>query len=104
MSLVSVMKFAFALLPVLSLAAPANLDSQAGSEFVQPLLTLSADTSFKAIDEGLLSQIRLFEQYAAASYCPENYKASRGRRIFCPTGNCPLAQNALTTITQSFSE
>lgn len=102
MSLVSMMKFAFTLLPVLSYAAPSFLENGASSGKLTHSEWLCSAYGSIAVSEGLLNQIKVIEQYAAAAYCTNNNQASRGNRIFCPTGNCPLAQNG--QITRSFSE
>jgi Lipase (class 3)/Lipase 3 N-terminal region len=55
------------------------------------------------IPEDLLDKFGLYEQYAAASYCPRNFEAQPDKRLKCPVGNCPRVQNAETSIVYSFT-
>lgn len=41
--------------------------------------------------------LTLYEQYAAAAYCPSNYNGTLSR-LACSAGNCPEVQNAETQI------
>lgn len=39
------------------------------------------------------ANLNLFEQFAAAAYCPGNNNVEAGGvKITCPVGNCPLVQ------------
>lgn len=51
----------------------------------------------RAISSDLLATLNLYEQYAAAPYCPNNVN-SVGDKLTCSAGNCPLVQadNTLT--------
>ena len=53
-----------------------------------------------AIDSTTFSNLQLFEQYAAASYCPGNNNVTYGgNKLTCPTHNCPLVEaNNVTTV------
>jgi hypothetical protein len=42
------------------------------------------------ISSGLLATFNLYEQYAAAAYCPGNDK--KGIKLNCSCGNCPLVE------------
>ncbi len=68
---------------------------------VLPLTTASPLPSLlpRAIDDGLLNNLTLYSQYAAAAYCPTN-SDSPNTKLTCPTGNCPLVE-ASDTITRS---
>src|ERR1700761_8717334 len=49
-----------------------------------------------AISRSLFNTFNLHQQYVAASFCPKiNYKNGK---LACPVGNCPLVQQAMTTI------
>jgi hypothetical protein len=47
--------------------------------------------------------LELYEQYAAASYCPAN-TATAGQKLKCAVGNCPLVEAADTKIIKSISK
>ncbi|KAF1992621.1 alpha/beta-hydrolase [Aulographum hederae CBS 113979] len=54
----------------------------------------------RAISSTLLNNFALIEQYAAASYCPNN-NDSPDTPLTCSTGSCPLVQDAgASTITE----
>ncbi|KAL8639195.1 MAG: hypothetical protein Q9228_003742 [Teloschistes exilis] len=48
----------------------------------------------RAISAGDYANLNLFEQFAAAAYCPSNNNVQAGGvKISCSTGNCPLVSN-----------
>lgn len=48
-----------------------------------------------AISTGVYDNLNLFEQFAAAAYCPGNNNDKAGNsKITCDAGNCPLVQNS----------
>ncbi|KAL2220444.1 putative extracellular lipase, partial [Thermoascus aurantiacus ATCC 26904] len=51
----------------------------------------------------LLQQFNLFEQYAAAAYCEENFN-STGTKLTCSAGNCPLVEAADTKTIDEFTD
>ena len=57
-----------------------------------------------AVSENQLAQLALYEQYAAAAYCPNNNIPSSSNVISCSTGNCPLVQAAGATSLTEFQE
>ena len=92
-------------------AQAAPLDSPAPLELVSPLQQQCMYTSRRRkgkekaiahvprlmthdmidIDADTLANLNLFEQFAAASYCPGNNN-STGDKLTCPSGNCPLVE------------
>ena len=55
----------------------------------------------KAIDGGTFANLQLFEQFAAAAYCPSNNNVPNGGpKLTCPTSdNCPLVEaDDVTTV------
>ncbi|KAI9814195.1 MAG: hypothetical protein M1827_003361 [Pycnora praestabilis] len=64
--------------------------------------TLASPIERRAISTALLAEFNLFEQYAAAAYCPNNNN-SPGTKLTCPTSNnCPLVEAATTVTTDEF--
>lgn len=61
-------------------------------------LTTDADVS-----TGVLSQLSLYEQYAAAAYCVNNNN-SPGNKVTCAAGNCGTVQAANTVTTIEFQK
>lgn len=61
------------------------------------VLLHSLDTSpdrCPAVSAGDYANLNLFEQFAAAAYCPSNNNVQAGGvKISCSTGNCPLVSN-----------
>ncbi|KAL4782766.1 Alpha/Beta hydrolase protein [Aspergillus varians] len=55
------------------------------------------------VSADVLSQLNLFAEYAAASYCTPNIN-STGDKLTCATGNCPTVQAAETTTLDEFYE
>lgn len=51
-----------------------------------------------AIPTELYNALSLYEQYAAASYCPDVDGGKPGIPITCSTGNCPLVTAANSSI------
>ncbi|KAE8161391.1 Alpha/Beta hydrolase protein [Aspergillus tamarii] len=51
-----------------------------------------------------LEDFKFWVQYAAATYCPNNYVAKDGEKPNCSVGNCPDVEAADTTIKLSFSD
>ncbi|KAE8349883.1 Mono and diacylglycerol lipase [Aspergillus coremiiformis] len=70
------------------------------------LLASSYPTSFdiRDIPTTQLDDFKFWVQYAAATYCPNNYVAPDGYKPNCPVGNCPDVESADTTIKLSFSD
>jgi hypothetical protein len=56
-----------------------------------------------AISTQLLNTFVLYEQYAAAAYCPEN-NDSPNTKIFCTSDSCPLVQAADTNTVVEFQK
>ncbi|KAJ5159960.1 uncharacterized protein N7482_006964 [Penicillium canariense] len=77
------------------------------------VVLLSAATAFgSAIPRDLhprdvpadeLAQFKFWVQYAAASYCHDNYASKAGHKLTCWAGNCPQVEAADTTIVYDFS-
>jgi len=63
-------------------------------KLTSPLLAVSAD---------VLARLNLYEQYAAAAYCPGNNN-SPNTKVTCSTGNCPLVQAANTNTVSEFQK
>ncbi|KAF2405365.1 alpha/beta-hydrolase [Trichodelitschia bisporula] len=55
------------------------------------------------ISATLLNKLELVSQYAAASYCPDNYDSNKGTKLRCATGNCPLVERSDTRIVYAFN-
>ncbi|KAL1850239.1 hypothetical protein Plec18167_007344 [Paecilomyces lecythidis] len=55
------------------------------------------------VSSDLLDQFNLFEQYAAAAYCSENFN-STGTKLSCSAGNCPLVEAADTETLDEFQD
>jgi len=55
----------------------------------------------RAISSDLLVTLNLFEQYAAAAYCPSN-NDSPNTKVTCSSGNCPLVESANTNTVIEF--
>jgi Lipase (class 3)/Lipase 3 N-terminal region len=51
-----------------------------------------------AIDQHTFDLLNVYEQFAAAAYCPSNDGALANTPVACSTGNCPLVQQADTSI------
>jgi hypothetical protein len=52
------------------------------------------------IDATLFNTLSLYEQYSAAAYCRQNFDPRfRQTKLVCLSNNCPLVQDANTTIT-----
>jgi hypothetical protein len=50
------------------------------------------------------SKLSLYEQYAAAAYCPDNYNPGTiGRPVACRTANCPNVTAAGATIALTYT-
>jgi len=72
-----------------SLAVPLNNQDQPGSE---------------SISQELFDTISLYQQYAAAAYCTQNFDESyKYTTLACPSGNCGQLQNGQTNITLQLS-
>ncbi|KAI4157306.1 MAG: hypothetical protein LQ342_008395 [Letrouitia transgressa] len=67
-----------------------------------PFLASGSPVEKKVIDIETFENIKFFEQFAAAAYCPDNNKdKAGGTKVTCPKGNsCPLveADNVTTVI------
>jgi triacylglycerol lipase len=61
-------------------------------------------TICKGVSESFLTQLKLYEQYAAASYCNQNFVAPKGDKLTCPTKNCPMVEKADAITIRSFTE
>lgn len=55
----------------------------------------------RAISSELLAALNLFEQYAAAAYCPSN-NDSPNTKVTCSSGNCPLVESSNTNTVVEF--
>lgn len=66
-------------------------------------MELDAD-AVMAVNATTFANLKLYEQYAAATYCTVNDIAAPGTPIRCPAGNCPDVEAALATSTFSFDE
>ncbi|CAF9919163.1 MAG: hypothetical protein ALECFALPRED_000986 [Alectoria fallacina] len=62
--------------------------------------SLAAPLERRAIDATTFANLQLFEQFAAASYCPGNDNVTAGgTKLTCATDNCPLvAADDVTTV------
>jgi len=94
--------------PLLSLAGPIEKIDRRGTvydvhvQFVQA--NLNHCLRYIGVSQSLLSTFNLYEQYAAAAYCPGNNNVSciPGAKITCSTGNCPLVQSSNTASVLQF--
>jgi len=88
--------------PLLSLAGPIEKIDRRGTVDDVHVQFVKANVNhclrYIGISQSLLSTFDLYEQYAAAAYCPGNNNISciPGAKITCSTGNCPLVQTANT--------
>ncbi|CAI7615285.1 unnamed protein product [Penicillium manginii] len=57
----------------------------------------------RAVSSGVLDQLTLFAEYAAASYCSNNIN-STGDLLTCAEGNCPTVQSSGATSLYEFEE
>lgn len=58
------------------------------------------DPASESITPELFSILNLYQQYAAAAYCVQNFDSTyRQVRLACPSQNCPEVENSNTTIT-----
>jgi len=64
---------------------------------------LISNSSPPAVTDDVFSNLQLFEQYAAAAYCPTNGN-SPGTKLTCVVGNCPRVQAANTTTVIEFEK
>ncbi|KAF2403878.1 alpha/beta-hydrolase [Trichodelitschia bisporula] len=55
----------------------------------------------RAISTSYFQTFQLYEQYAAAAYCPGNNN-SPNTKLICPSGNCPLVQSSNTSTVTEF--
>ena len=64
--------------------------------FFAPFLLLSGVLAQSApnvtVSTGLLSDLKLFAEYSAAAYCPENYVKLPDNSSICPSDICPELQ------------
>ena len=51
-----------------------------------------------------LSQFKFWVEYAAASYCYDNYASKPGHKLTCSAGNCPDVEQSDTSIVYDFSK
>ncbi|KAE8154107.1 Alpha/Beta hydrolase protein [Aspergillus avenaceus] len=58
---------------------------------------------FRYVPTTQLNDFKFWVQYAAATYCHDNYVAPDGYKPNCPVGNCPEVEAADSTIKFSFS-
>lgn len=56
------------------------------------------------MSQGVLDQLTLFSQYAAAAYCPENHLPNSSTAVTCSAGNCPLVEAAGTETLLEYQE
>jgi Lipase 3 N-terminal region len=83
-------------------AAPIALEQRGEVAIVKPRAEYSL-TNGLDVSAGVLNQLNLWEQYAAAAYCPAN-NDSPGDELSCEAGNCPLVQTASTTTSIEFQK
>lgn len=82
-------------------AAPSGLEARGEQEAqAYPLAFLTTDADVSA---GVLSQLSLYEQYAAGAYC-ENNNNSPGTKVTCPAGNCGTVEAANTVTPIEFQK
>jgi len=74
---------------LLSVSAIASLVGLSYAAPARPVKRTVSATDFNVL--------ALYEQYAAASYCPANYNGSSAK-LACSAGNCPQVQDANTKI------
>ncbi len=53
------------------------------------LTSLFQLNSTQAVSPAVLSNLRLFAQYSAAAYCPDNYLVPFNGSVICPSSVCP---------------
>jgi Lipase 3 N-terminal region len=58
------------------------------------------DPATEVVTQDLYNILSLYQQYAAAAYCVQNFDATyRQTELACPSGNCPDVESADTNIT-----
>jgi len=62
------------------------------------------DTKTVGITESLLSNFKLFANFTAASYCPNNENATANTPVTCPNNECDLAEASSPTVILSFGK
>ena len=55
------------------------------------------------VSPGLLSDLKLFAEYSAAAYCPDNYVKAPVNSSFCPSDICPELQSPSIARVYDFS-
>ncbi|KAJ5587309.1 uncharacterized protein N7459_003074 [Penicillium hispanicum] len=65
----------------------------------------SVHVAYRGLDVSAneLTQFKFWVQYAAASYCYDNYVSKAGHKLTCSVGNCPQVEAADTAIIYDFS-
>jgi triacylglycerol lipase len=76
--------------------------------FLAPFLLLSGVLAQSApnvtVSLGLLSDLKLFAEYSAAAYCPENYVKLPENSSICPSDICPELQTPSNVRVHVFTE
>lgn len=85
-------------------ALPNNLQARgtilAESFCLRPPLT----NFFADVPADELSQFKFWVEYAAASYCYDNYASKPGHKLTCSAHNCPQVEQSDTSIVYDFSK
>ncbi|KAF1911354.1 Alpha/Beta hydrolase protein [Ampelomyces quisqualis] len=68
---------------------------------VSSVTAAPVELTSRAVSPDILSQLRLFSQYSAASYCLSNNN-SPNTKLSCAQGNCPLVESASTNTLTEF--
>ncbi|KAJ5690306.1 hypothetical protein N7462_004698 [Penicillium macrosclerotiorum] len=66
-------------------------------------LAAPSDLQSRDVSTDELTQFKFWVQYAAASYCYDNYVSKAGHKLTCSAGNCPDVEAADTSIIYDFS-
>lgn len=60
--------------------------------------------AFADVSTDELSHFKFWVEYAAASYCYDNYASKPGHKLTCSAHNCPQVEKSDTSIVYDFSK
>lgn len=81
-----------------------NSIEPAGTRYELPFLFFCDLLTSLDVPADELSQFNFWVEYAAASYCHDNYVAKTGDKLTCWADNCPQVEQADTEILYDFSK
>lgn len=64
----------------------------------------STTHAFADVPNDELSHFKFWVEYAAASYCYDNYASKPGHKLTCSAHNCPQVEKSDTSIVYDFSK